>query len=121
MTEDPCLREGLERWPAVIAVTVSSDFTAEWEPHWKQGLMESPPDYIAFTSSAEVDGFADLMGSDLAQLLRGKSVLVSMDSSTTRALGRHGITAPVETGAPDIEGIVRALRKHCRLTESLAH
>jgi uroporphyrinogen III methyltransferase / synthase len=82
----------------LFSLTVCRDSTAGWEPHWKHDLIENPPSYIAFTGVAEVEGFIELLGTDIARHLAGKSCVAALGSSVAEMLCKHGL--PVEIKAP---------------------
>ncbi len=107
------LESGLqERCTGVVPLTVCLDSTAEWDAHWKEELVENPPDYIAFTSAAEAEGFIELLGSETACRLAERSCLAAMADSVAEALARHGLSVRVKTNTSGFDAFVCALADH---------
>jgi uroporphyrinogen III methyltransferase / synthase len=92
-----------------MRLKVSSESTAVWEPHWNNELMENPPDYIVFTSAAEVEGFFELMGPDNARYLADKSCIAALDSPVAEALKRNGLSVKAQANVSTVDALVRAL------------
>jgi uroporphyrinogen III methyltransferase/synthase len=92
-----------------LSLTVCLDSAAGWESHWTQDLIENPPDYMAFTSVAEVEGFVELLGVDTARRLASKSCVAAMGSSVAEALYNHGLPVEIKTPFSSAEDFVGAL------------
>ena len=74
--------------------------------------MENPPDYIAFTSAAEVEGFIELMGLDSACDLAGKSNVATLSGSVAATARKHGLPVDVEASFSSAEDFINALVNH---------
>jgi uroporphyrinogen III methyltransferase/synthase len=98
-----------ERGIGVVPLTVCLDSTAEWDTHWKEELIATPPDYVAFTGAAEVEGFVDLLGEEAARRLALQSCVAAMDTSVAEALSKHGLPVKVKADTSGIDTFVCAL------------
>jgi len=76
----------------MIPLTVREEFTAVWDPHWKDELSENPPDFILFTGDSEVASFVELIGTDDAIDLARRSRVVAAETSIGKSLRHFGIT-----------------------------
>jgi uroporphyrinogen III methyltransferase / synthase len=116
------LREGSNPCPSnhdlqencrpTIALALSLDSTASWEPHWKEELSTSPMDYIIFTGIAEVTAFVELLGIALAHDIAGRSCVTAMDDRIAYALGEHGLPVDLKPTTPGLEAVVAAIVTH---------
>jgi uroporphyrinogen-III synthase len=107
------LEAGLqERCPGMISLTVCLDSTAEWDIHWKDELIENPPDYIAFTGATEVEGFVELLGEGPACSLASRSCVGSINAATTAMLRKRGLPVTVESPRSGIDALVCTLASH---------
>jgi uroporphyrinogen III methyltransferase/synthase len=106
-----CLLEaGLQQHcTGVIPLTVCLDSTADWDAHWKGELIANPPDCIAFTSPAEVEGFVELLGDEMARHLANRSCVAAVDGSVEEMLCKHGLPVKVKPDIPGIDALVCAL------------
>jgi uroporphyrinogen III methyltransferase/synthase len=112
---NPSLESNLRRMPAnIIPLTVCMEWTAAWEAHWGHELISNPPDYIAFTGTAEVKGFFELLGEDVARHLAGKSVTAALDYRVAEALRERGIRVQVQADTENIGGLMSALIDHTK-------
>ncbi len=93
----------------VIPLMVYHTSTAVWEPHWKSGIKDNPPDYILFTSGSTVTGFMEILGVDDARELAGRSKIVVIGPSTAGKAREHGLSVAVEAVVHNIDGIIDAL------------
>ena len=111
--ENPSLESNLYRLPAsIIPVTVCVESTAKWESHWGHELISNPPDYIAFTGIAEIKGFFELLGEDVARHLAGKASIAVLDGCIAEALRDRGVQVQVNANAEGIGALVSALIEH---------
>jgi uroporphyrinogen III methyltransferase / synthase len=100
------LRESCAKF---ILLSVGSESTAVWEPHWQNELFENRPDYIVFTSVAEVEAFFELLGAEKAAELAGKSRIAALDDFVAEALRKHSLTAEVQPSVCSFEALVSIL------------
>ncbi len=109
--DDDFLEVLRREWAEVIPLTVCLDSKAEWEAHWKENLIQNPPDYIAFASIVEVEGLFELMGADMTHLC-AKSYIASLDMQVSEVIRKRGLQVAVEAKDPSVEGLVYALVSH---------
>jgi uroporphyrinogen III methyltransferase / synthase len=93
----------------LILLKASTESTAVWEPHWENELVENPPEYIVFTSVAEVEGFFELLGDEKARSLTKKSRIAAIDAFVAEALRKRNLPVKVQAKTCDMGALVRAL------------
>jgi uroporphyrinogen III methyltransferase / synthase len=112
---ETCLQE---RGVGVIRLTVCLDSTAAWDDRWRYELIANPPDYIAITSAAEVEGFVELLGSERARRLAERSCMAAMTESVAEILLKHELPIEVSSNASSIEAFVCALTNHSKKVDA---
>jgi uroporphyrinogen III methyltransferase / synthase len=101
------LRQSLS---SLVTLKVRKGEKARWEAHWAQELIADPPDYIAFTSVAEVDAIFDLLGFDAAHQLAIKARIAALDIETAEALQSRGLKVTIQPDDFSLESLVKALK-----------
>jgi uroporphyrinogen III methyltransferase/synthase len=96
----------------VFTLTVYLDSTAVWDPHWKDELTATPPDYILFASAAEVDGFFKLLGDETAREISVRSCVAAMNISAVDALSKHGLGAKIMADTDSVDSFVETLIRY---------
>lgn len=110
---DPCLQSALDQLCRhIVPLVVCAHSTAGWEAHWAHELIDNPPEYICFTSIAEVEALFELLGDDMARHLASKSCIAAQDGSVAEALRKHGLTVEVKANSDNIDAFVGALVRH---------
>jgi uroporphyrinogen III methyltransferase/synthase len=113
--ENGPLEAGLrERFAEMMSLAVCRDSTTAWDAHWVEELKTSPPDYITFTSAAEVEGFVELLGEETAQSLADRSCVAAMDDSVLEILSRYGLSVRVKTNTSSVDAFVGALIEYSK-------
>ncbi len=103
----------------IIPLTVGTYSTATWEDHWKSEILDTPPDYVTFTSAAEVKGLVDLLGMDVARDLSIRSCVASLDASVSEALSVYGLPVQITSATSSIKDLVTALIHHSQTQSQL--
>jgi uroporphyrinogen III methyltransferase/synthase len=112
--ESALIRRLREIHNEVIPLTVCSDFPTVWEDHWKSGILETSPDYIIFTSAAEVRGFVDLLGIGAARDLSTKSCVAAIDNSVSKTLREYELRVEIAPAASNIDDLISDLGHHSK-------
>jgi uroporphyrinogen III methyltransferase/synthase len=111
--EDKLLESGVYHLPShVTPLVVCTYSTASWEAHWGHELIGNPPDYIAFTDAAEVEGFFELLGDDVARHLAGKSCIAAFNGAVVEALYKRGLKVDVRENTGSLDALVTAMADH---------
>jgi uroporphyrinogen III methyltransferase / synthase len=119
--ENPSLESDLRRLPVrIFPLMVRTQKTAVWEAHWAHELISNPPDYMAFTGVAEVNGFFELLGEDVARHLAGKCCIAALDGLVAASLQSRSLAVQVEAHEAGVEGLVSALMGHSKQGPSSA-
>jgi uroporphyrinogen III methyltransferase / synthase len=95
----------------LLFLRVGTESTARWEAHWGPELIANPPDYIAFTSTAEVDGIFKLIGDSAVRRLTAKARIAVLDGNVAEALQRHSLTAAVQPNNFSLDNLVQSLKQ----------
>jgi uroporphyrinogen III methyltransferase/synthase len=107
-----------EQHSRLISLTVCLVSTAVWDAHWKDQLIENPPDFILFTGKAEVDGFIKLLGTEAAHQLALKSCVTAMNESVVQALSGHGLPIGLQANTDNADSLVTALIRYSQKPEA---
>jgi uroporphyrinogen III methyltransferase/synthase len=111
----PIPEDGIrEQCAEVIPLAVEMESTVDRDSRWKEGLPDDPPDFIVFTGTSEVKGFAELMGVDAATDLTGRSCVVAMGKSVSDMLHQCGFPCAVRLNTSRAADLVEALAKHLK-------
>jgi uroporphyrinogen III methyltransferase / synthase len=65
--------------------------SALWESHWKQEVLDHPPEFILFRNSQEVDGLVDVLGLETVQALSRQSGLIAENDTALSATRRWNL------------------------------
>jgi uroporphyrinogen III methyltransferase / synthase len=115
--EDPQMESGLHLLQReLILLKVSMESTAVWESHWAPELIHDPPDCIVFGSTAEVDGFFELMGDGMAREAAGKARIAAFNEMVRDAIEKHQLPVHIHANFSSMEALVGALKTDLRLT-----
>ncbi len=98
----------------IIPLALCMDSVAVWEDHWKYEILDTPPDYSAFTSAAEVDGLIHQLGLDAVRDLSSRSTFVSRDGSIAEALVGYGLPVHISPVKSGIKDLVSAIIRHAK-------
>ena len=94
---------------SVVLLTVYRTTYAVWEPHWIRKVIESPPDFITFTSGSTVEGFISILGRKQALAVCDKSRIAVLGPSTRAIAVKSGIRVDVEARTATPEGLIEAI------------
>jgi uroporphyrinogen III methyltransferase/synthase len=103
-----------EQCKGMVPLTVCLDSTAEWDIHWKEELIANPPDTIAFTGAAEVEGFVELLGKESACRVAAQSCVAAMDDAVVEVLSKYGLAANIKADTSSIGDFVCALVEYSK-------
>jgi len=95
----------------VIPLTVYHNSTAKWEPQWIRNIIESSPDYIAFTSGSTVEGFVEILGEERAREVVEHSRIASIGPMTSAVVHGYGLNEPIEAESYNIKGVVEVIKQ----------
>ncbi len=95
----------------LISLKVGTESTTRWESHWGPELIANPPDYFAFTSTAEVEGIFELLGNSAVRRVAAKARIAVLDGSVAEAVQRHSLTVAIQPNNFSLEALVQALKQ----------
>jgi uroporphyrinogen III methyltransferase/synthase len=77
-------------------------------------LIETPMDFVVFTSSSSVNHFVNSLGLARAKIMAKKSCFASIGPVTSRTLREHGLRPACQAKIYNIDGLVDAVRKYAQ-------